>query len=362
MYDKHCQGCGATLQTEEPTRFGFVPTHLLEQDALLCQRCFRINHYGQNEIGAVKPSDALKSISAGVEWSTGVCLVVDLLDFEAGLPPALLGLMRGKDVVLAVNKVDLIPKTTPLKELGRWVKSRLDYYGLPKVKVVLVSAANGYGFPPLADLLTTLGKNILFVGITNVGKSSVLQRLLHMRIGGGKRKNIEPTISPYPGTTVNVSRWPCPGGLVLADSPGFVPQGRISDLVSVELAQEIIPHKSLSSHLYPVQAGDVIAIKGLAAVECISATDQGLLLGFTGSGVNWQKTSSKQLDKWLQKNTADAPIKNWEAHLVQLEPREDLVISGLGWVSARKSQIRLRLHIPEGAEFTVRPNLIGLKD
>lgn len=361
MCDKYCQGCGAALQTEEPTRFGFVPEHLLEQDTLLCQRCFRINHYGQNELGAVQPDDALSSIGAGVQWASGVCLVVDLLDFEAGLPAPLLGLLRGKDVVLAVNKVDLIPKTTPLRELGDWVKARLDYYGLPKVKVVLVSAANGYGFPALADLLLTLGKNVLFVGITNVGKSSVLQRLLHMRIGGGKRGKIEPTISPYPGTTVQVSRWSCPDGLVLADSPGFVPQGRISDLVSPQLAQEIIPHKSLSSHLYPVKEGDVVLIKGLVAVECLSAKDQALLLGFTGSGAKWQKSSSKQLDKWLQKDRNDAPIKDWETHVVELRPREDLFISGLGWVSARKSQVRLRLHIPLGADFTVRPNLIGPK-
>ncbi|MCK9524880.1 MAG: 50S ribosome-binding GTPase [Limnochordia bacterium] len=362
MCDRYCQGCGATLQTTEPNRFGFVPDHLLEQDALLCQRCFRINHYGQDEIGPVQASDAFKSISAGVDWSDGMCLVVDLLDFEAGLPPALLGLMRGKNVVLAVNKVDLIPKTTPPNEVRSWVKSRLGYYGLPRVKVVLISAVNGYGFPALADHLLTLGKKILFVGITNVGKSSVLQRLLQMRIGGGQRKKTEPTISPYPGTTVNVSRWSCPGGLVLADSPGFVPQGRISDLVSPELAQEIIPHRSLSSHLYPVKSGDAVVIKGLCAVECISEVDHGLLLGFTGSGVNWQKTSSKQLNKWLQKGVEGAPIKDWEEHLVQLEPSEDLCISGLGWVSARKSPQRLRLHIPVGAEFTIRPNLIGPKD
>lgn len=362
MCDKHCQGCGATLQTEDPTRFGFVPQHLLEQETLLCQRCFRINHYGQNEIGAVKPSDALESISAGVEWATGICLVVDLLDFEAGLPPALLGLMRGKEVVLAVNKADLIPKTTPLRELGSWVKSRLDHYGVPKAKFVLVSAANGYGFPALADLLLTLGLNILFVGITNVGKSSVLQRLLHMRIGGGKRAKIEPTISPYPGTTVNVSRWSCPGGLVLADSPGFVPQGRISDLVEPELAQEIIPHKSLSSHLYPVRTGDVVLIKSLAAVECLSTSGDALLIGFTGSGVKWQKASIQQMDKWLQRGLEGAPVRTWEEHVVQLRPREDLFVSGLGWVSARKSQLRVRLHIPAGAEFTVRPNLIGPKN
>lgn len=361
MSDRHCQGCGAKIQTTEPDSFGFIPERVLQEGAVLCQRCFRINHYGRDDMGPVTASDSLASIQAGMEWSTGVCLVVDLLDFEAGLPPQLLGLMRGKDLVLAVNKVDLIPKTTPLKEVEGWVKSRLDYYGLPGVKAVLVSAANGYGFPDLADQLLTLGNNVLFVGITNVGKSSVLQRLLQMRIGGGHRKKIDPTISPYPGTTVNVSRWSCPGGLVLADSPGFVPKGRISDMVSPDLALDIIPHKSLSSHLYPVQEGDMVYIKGLCAIECIASSSQGLLIGFTGSGAQWKKSSSRQLDKWPQKGTQDASIGQWEEHVVSLQPRQDLVVSGLGWVSARKAPYRLKLHIPEGAEFTVRPNLIGPK-
>lgn len=361
MGEKSCQGCGASIQSTEPQNFGFVPEHLLNKDELLCQRCFRINHYGRNEIGPIAASDALESIRAGASWASGVCLVVDLLDFEAGLPAPLLGLLRGKEVVLAVNKVDLIPSTTPLKELGRWVRERLDYYGLPRVTVVLVSAANGYGFPALADLLLTLGKRVLFVGITNVGKSSVLQRLLQMRIGGGTRKRIEPTISPYPGTTVNVSRWSCPGGLILADSPGFIPYGRISDMVTPERALEVIPHKKLSSHLYPVQAGEAVLIKGLCAAECLSSNGQGLLLGFTGSGVHWQKSSGKQLDKWLDRGNEQAQIKEWEEHLVQIAPGEDLSISGLGWVSARKSPYELRVHLPVGADFTIRPNLIGVK-
>lgn len=349
------------IQSTKPQDFGFVPEHLRNNEELLCQRCFRINHYGRNEVGPVAASDALDSIRAGTDWSTGICLVVDLLDFEAGLPAPLLGLLRGKEVVLAVNKVDLIPRTTPPKELERWVKERLDYHGLPRVTVVLLSAVNGYGFPALADLLRTLGQRVLFVGITNVGKSSVLQRLLQMRIGGGQRKRVEPTISPYPGTTVNVSRWSCPGGLILADSPGFVPQGRISDMLTPEQALEVIPHKKLSSHLYPVQTGDSVFIKGLCAVECLSSNGEGLLLGFTGSGVQWQKSSGKQLDKWLDKGNAQAQIKEWQEHLVQLMPGEDLSISGLGWVSARKSPYKLRVHLPAGAEFAIRPNLIGQK-
>lgn len=358
MSERYCPGCGAKIQSVHPDQFGYVPEHLLEQDAIICQRCFRITHYGRPELGAVKAHEALQAIEDGLAWASGVVVIVDVLDFDVGLPQEFVSLLRGRNMVLAVNKVDLLPAQTPLEEVQIWVRRRLKEYALPKVEVCLVSAVNGYGFPKLADAVEGLGQRVLFVGVTNVGKSSVLERLLTMRIGGGKRRGIKPTVSPYPGTTVSVSQWQCPGA-TFADSPGFVPVGRISDLVSTEQAVKIIPHRSLSSHLYPVQTGDLVLIEGLCAVECLQTGPEGLLLGFTGSGVRWQKSTRKHLEKWLNKERS--AFDQWEARQMKLRAGQDLVISGLGWVSARKADFQLLLHIPAGVKHFIRPNLIGPK-
>lgn len=361
MSKQYCQGCGAKIQTKNPEEYGYVPEAQLERRPLLCQRCFRLNHYGLDEIGPVKAHDSLASIRSGLNWSTGVVLVVDLMDFEASLPKELLEIIGERQTILAVNKGDLLPEQTPIKEIHRWVEKRLRDLSLPKARVHLISAVNGYGFPELADGVEKLGPNVLFVGVTNVGKSSVLQRLLQMRIGGGKRHKVKPTISPYPGTTVQVSRWECPGGLILADSPGYVPQGRVSDLVAVECARELIPHRQLSSHLYPVQVGDLIHIPGLCGIECMDSAGQGLLLGFTGSGVRWHKSTIKHLDKWLYKYEGLCQVQNWGQKVIKLVPGQDAVISGLGWVSARKATFKLRVYLPQDVQLTIRPNLIGQK-
>lgn len=358
MEELYCQGCGARIQSTDPDQFGYVPAHLLGQDSLICQRCFRIIHYGRHELGAVKAEQALQAIEFGVDWASGIVLVVDILDFDSGLPAEFLSLLRERELLLAVNKVDLLPAQTPLPEVETWVRRRLKALGLSRVEVCLVSALTGYGFPALADAIEGLGGRVLFVGVTNVGKSSILERLLGMRIGGGKRKGVKPTISPYPGTTVSVSQWHGPG-ITFADSPGFVPQGRISDLVSADLAVRIIPHRSVTSHLYPVTAGDLILIEGLCVMECLETGEGGLLLGFTGSGVHWHKSSHKHLDKWLQKGVH---FSSWEERPVTLKPGEDLMVSGLGWVSARKAGFKLRLHIPAGVKHFIRPNLIGRKN
>lgn len=358
MRELYCQGCGAKIQSTDPEKFGYVPEHLLEEGgSIICQRCYRIIHYGRHELGAVQADQALQSIAHGLDWAQGVVLVVDILDFESGLPPEFIRLLQGRELLVAVNKVDLLPPQTPLDEVERWARRRLKDLGLPGVEVCLISAVTGWGFPALADRVEGLGSRVLFVGVTNVGKSSVLERLLRMRIGGGQRRGIKPTISPYPGTTVSVSQWHCPG-ITLGDSPGLVPRGRISDLVGAEQAVKIIPHKSISSHLYPVGPGDLVLIAGLCVVECLEAGEGGLLLGFTGSGVHWHKSSLKHLEKWLQRDSAFA---RWEQRPVYLRPGEDLLISGLGWVSARKTPFKLRLHIPVGVKHFIRPNLIGRK-
>lgn len=361
MQKQHCQGCGATIQSENPENYGYVPPSRLEKNPELCQRCFRINHYGRDELGPVRAQDSLASIRAGYTWSTGVVLVVDLMDFEASLPIELLGIINERRTILAVNKIDLLPDRIPLGEIQRWIERRLKDLGVPRVEVQLISAVNGFGFPVLADQINKLGPNVLFVGATNVGKSSVLERLLQMRIGGGKRHKVKPTISPYPGTTVQVSQWHCPGGLILADSPGFVPLGRVSDLVDLQCSRELIPHKQLSSHLYPVDKGDLLFISGLCGVECLSSSGSGLLLGFTGSGVRWQKSTVKHLNKWLYEFEGPCKISEWEEKLVNIKAGQDGVISGLGWISARKADFSLKAHLPKGIQVIVRPNLIGRK-
>ena len=356
----YCQGCGAQFQHEDERAYGYLPAGVEVKGTTLCQRCFRIKHYGRDEQGPVSRQEALSAIRAGLAWCDSVVLVVDLIDFDASLPEELLGLLRQKPVLLAVNKVDLLPKQTPIEEAEVWVRRRLKAAGYPGLDVAMVSAVNGFGFAGLAERLEELGPKILFAGVSNTGKSSVLERLLQMRIGGGRQSKIKPTVSPYPGTTVNVTRWRCPNGLVFADSPGYVVGSRVSDMVSSQCARKIIPHKRLSSHLYPLTEGDLIYIPGLCGVECLSRGES-VLLGYAGSEVKWSKSSVKHIEKWLFEFQGPCTAQAWEKREIKVAPGQDLVISGLGWVSIRKAPAVLRVHYPAGIKISVRPNLIGSK-
>ncbi len=359
MDKEHCRGCGARFQHTDPKAYGYVPENLEKEGALLCQRCFRIKHYGRDEFGPVSSEQSLEAIKAGLSWCSSVVVVMDLLDFEASLPCELLRLISGKPMILAVNKVDLLPEQTPLTEIEHWVRRRLRAHQGLRTEPLLISALTGHGFIALAQLLEKMGPKILFVGASNAGKSSVLERLLKMRIGGGQRGSLTPTVAPYPGTTVSVTRWHCPGGLVFADSPGYVVGSRVSDLLTAECARKIIPHRKLSSHLYPIATGDLMYIAGLCGLECLSGSS--VLLGYAGSEVKWEKSSARHIQKWLYQFQGPCTATAWAKREFRLKSGEDLVVNGLGWVSARRAPLVLRAHFPAGVKLTVRPNLIGPK-
>jgi len=331
-----------------------------EAEGLVCQRCFRIIHYNKDELGPVVADASNRALREAAAWASHAALVVDLLDFEAGLPSPLLEVLDGKPLVVVANKQDLLPRKSTGAEATTWVKSRLKQLGIT-ADVLVVSALTGFGFASFAEWIEANQPKLLIAGVTNVGKSHIIARLLSMRFGRKQQYTVKPTVSSYPGTTVSWSRWRLSGGIELADSPGFVPEGRLSDMLCPSCARELIPNRALRSKLYPAAAGDLMHVPGRAAVLCRRSGPGALLIGYCGSGVNWEKSTERHLRKWTSEYAGHCRIEKWEEHQVMLPRNHDLLIHGLGWVSARKSDCELTAYVPSGTQISVRPCLIGPK-
>ncbi len=98
-------------------------------------------------------------------------------------------------------------------------------------------------------------------------------------------------------------------------------------------------------------------IAGLCGLECLSGSS--VLLGYAGSEVKWEKSSARHIQKWLYQFQGPCTATAWAKREFRLKSGEDLVVNGLGWVSARRAPLVLRAHFPAGVKLTVRPNLIG---
>ncbi len=352
---KQCQGCGAPMHSDTPGTPGYLPPHILAKDGpAICQRCYRIRHYGQDEQGPVAAEQASTAVLDAIPWAEGIIMVVDLMDFEGSLSWDLIRSSVGKPLIAAVNKRDLLPKQVSDLEAVQWVRQRFRDLGVPAT-TALVSAAAGHGVADLVNYCERLGhKRWLVAGASNTGKSTLVNALL------GETDQIQnATVSRFPGTTQNTVSWQHKRIGECKDSPGLVPPGRLCDMLSQVDAAKLIPAKALKGKVYPFPKDSAMAVKGCAAVVAMEGSTDAVAVGFTASDVTWERANAAKLDAWLESSGSEA--LDFHSVAVNVGAGHELVIHGLGSVAIRRAAVKLRLHKPRNVKFTVRPHLIGGK-
>ena len=376
MSEYLCPGCGVPLQTDDPDKPGFAPAEVLERDGplTLCRRCFRMRHYGEAGGGPPAPDAVRAAVRQAVRAADLVLLVADAFDFEASVAPPVRELVR-PPLVVAVNKIDLLPARTPLDEVRRWVVERMAAAGLPRAEVHLISARNGWGTRTLWDrLLERAGRGtIAVVGVTNVGKSALLARW-SQAVG---HKGPAPTVSAVPGTTLAPLPLQLdPDGFTLLDTPGIPPAGRLSDWLCPACARRVVPDRRLNGRLWQAVPGQALLMGTLAALSVEGPVPEGtVLIAHGAQGLPLHRTRAERVDELLERPPqplAAVPCRScrerlaagggYVEHNVTLPHAHDLVVDGLGWVSVRRGPVQLRVRLPRGARWTVRPNLLGPKD
>lgn len=224
--DTPCTGCGALMHCADPDIPGYIASEkyvrLVEEGALskaTCQRCYLLTNY-HKALNVTMSKEEYKDIVRAVRPQKAlVLLLVDLLDLPDSIVqdlPELVG--HNKHIVILGNKVDLLPGDSE-NYLSR-IKKRLGQYcadaGISagdSKDIHLISAKTGYGIEKLVSRLQMLWRykgGVYLVGTANAGKSTLFNALLESdycktRASDAIRKA---TISPWPGTTLNLLKFP----------------------------------------------------------------------------------------------------------------------------------------------------------
>lgn len=369
MNNKICPGCGVSLQNTTPDQPGFFITPE-KAETILCQRCYRLRHYGQFKDAADDQEQIDRAIQTTLRKSDLILLVADVFDPEGSLPVAWTRHLT-LPVLIVVNKADLLPERTPWAEMIPWFQAlwarRFPTVTLQGVNVV---SARSQG-PDHSAALTTLkrelaGKRVTVLGAANVGKTSLLTSLLHSE---GEKKAQLPTISRFPGTTQGTTAWTLRAhGLVLYDTPGLMPGGRMGDLLTPETAGRLLPEKKLQVKLWNLPPDGAVLLGGLVGVWNRSPAIRTLVF-FTGERTTIHRSRGQKAEVLLKEGPDWLRVYNRQerpAELVEknftVQPGEDLYISGCGWVAVKREAARLRLLVPAGVEVGTRPSLIGRRD
>lgn len=74
-----CIGCGAVIQTEDPDKIGYAPKSSLNNEQVICKRCFRLKHYNEIQDVALTDDDFLRILNQISSKQALIVYVVDIL-------------------------------------------------------------------------------------------------------------------------------------------------------------------------------------------------------------------------------------------------------------------------------------------
>ena len=177
-----CSGCGVRIQTDDPTKPGYVPERALTRETIICQRCFRIRHYNEVAEVALNPDDYRRLLSSIGEQPAVVVMVVDLFDLEGSWIAGMQRHIGGQTLHLVANKCDLFPPETNWQRMEQWLYRQAREQGLAPTGISFVSAEKNIGIDELLERIGHLrrssSEHVFLVGMTNVGKSTLMNRLM----------------------------------------------------------------------------------------------------------------------------------------------------------------------------------------
>ncbi len=366
----YCYGCGQILQCEDETKAGYVPDKILEtKENILCQRCFKLQHYNTNSEIELVEEDYITILKNIAKEKALLVYVLDIFNFESSLIKNLNQYLGDNKILVLANKRDLIPTSVKDEKLLEWITTRLKENGVNNIfDIIMASGQTNYNTDFILEKIDSLreGKDVYIIGNANVGKSTFINSLL-------KNYSNETTqfitTSSFPGTTLNVIRIPLDSKSYIYDTPGIIQKNSMLYAVEPRILKYLLPRKEIKPLTYQLKSGQSLFIGGLATFDFVEGNDTGFTCYFsTFVKVHRTKLDKKEASfnsivstKSIQPNsTRITSINDLELKEVTFDKngKVDVVISGYGWISFEYTGQKVEVYAPKNCKIYIREALI----
>lgn len=363
-----CAGCGVALQSQSSELPGYLPESAAAREPVICQRCFRITHYNEASSVAIDQDDFLRLLGSIGSTDSLVIHIVDLYDFEGSLISGLQRFVGNNPVLLVVNKIDLLPKGLNMNRIRNWVQRTAKEQGLRTVDVILCSAKRNIGFEHVIEALEKhrKGRDVYVVGATNVGKSTLINRLIR----DYSDLERELTTSRYPGTTLDAIYIPLDDGKAVIDTPGIVYTSRMTEVVPRSFLGSLLPDKPIKPLVYQLNEKQTLFLGSLVRFDFVEGERQSFTL-YISNALNVHRTKLERADELYSEHKGEllgAPsreelesIPEWTRHSLRVRSgeKQDIFVAGLGWIQANgQSGAQIDVYAPKGVKVLLRPSMI----
>lgn len=326
-----CMGCGAILQSVDPNQDGYIRANTKNQD--LCERCFRIQHYNEYKRVTRENKEFIQNLEQIKETGDLTIFVIDLFQMNKNIKKLLEHC--SSNLLVVFTKRDILPLSVTDEKL----KSYTDVLGIKPLDTVIVSANKNYGLDELYEAIRyyQTSKYVYMIGYTNAGKSTLVNHMIQ------SYSNLKQTIttSMLSSTTLGNLEIPLTDDLILIDTPGILEEGNICDQLKPTDLKRILPKKEIKPITYQVKTNQSIWIESWVRID---TKLNNLTLYF-----------SNQLK--IERIFHDSSTENLIPHVIHVKENEDIVILGLGFIKASKSET-ITIYTLPNVEIYTKKSLI----
>lgn len=362
-----CEGCGAKIQTTNKELKGYIKSdiYLKNPDHFLCERCFNLVHYNRNKEVHFNDEDFMKNIDVIRETKGLVVNIVDVFDLEGTLIEKLNEYFPENDIILVANKFDLFLSSVRVGKIKNYLMNLLSSKNMSAKEVMIVSS---YREEDMRRLINAIVKyqnrqDVYFFGMTNVGKSSLINAITKLV----SEKPTSITVSNMVSTTLDFIKIPLGNKTYILDTPGIINSSQATYYLSKETLDIITPKKYIKPKTYQLNPKQALFVAAFCYLEFLEGKPSSFTTNFSNTLVihrtkleNAKDFFDKHKEDILKFPTEDElkRLGEWtETTFVITEEKKDISISGLGFI-AINGTCKVCVKHPIKVKISIRDSIV----